>query len=149
MKKRNITLLLLVALAIITFLDRISIAVAGPRIQDELHIPPEQWGWILGAFVLAYGLFEIPTGALGDRAGHYGRRTGGSPRGGQRQTSPDAAMENPVSKSADLDHRRDVLDLRLGLLVLLRLVSHLSREIGGIFRKADGNHRSAALSHGN
>jgi ACS family glucarate transporter-like MFS transporter len=69
MKKRHVTLLLLVALAIITFLDRISIAVAGPRIQEELHIPPERWGWILGAFVLAYGLFEIPTGALGDRSG--------------------------------------------------------------------------------
>lgn len=69
MKKRHVTLLMLVALAIITFLDRISIAVAGPRIQAELHIPPERWGWILGAFVLAYGLFEIPTGVLGDRSG--------------------------------------------------------------------------------
>jgi MFS family permease len=69
LKKRHIVLLFLVALAIITFLDRISIAVAGPRMQDELHIPTSQWGWILGAFVLAYGLFEIPTGALGDRSG--------------------------------------------------------------------------------
>lgn len=69
MKKRRVILLLLVALAIITFLDRISIAVAGPRIQDELHISPERWGWILGAFVLSYALFEIPTGAMGDRFG--------------------------------------------------------------------------------
>lgn len=69
MKKRHGVLLLLVALAIITFLDRISIAVAGPRIQQELRIPPERWGWVLGAFVLAYGIFEVPTGALGDRAG--------------------------------------------------------------------------------
>lgn len=61
---------LLMALAIITFLDRIAIASAGPRIQQELHISPEMWGWILGAFVLPYGLFEIPTGALGDRLGH-------------------------------------------------------------------------------
>jgi len=53
----------------ITFLDRLSIAVAGPRIQDELHIPPERWGWVLGAFVLAYGFFEIPSGASGDRLG--------------------------------------------------------------------------------
>jgi ACS family glucarate transporter-like MFS transporter len=69
MKKRHVTLSMLVALAIITFLDRISIAVAGPRIQAELHISPERWGWILGAFVLAYGLFEMPAGALGDRSG--------------------------------------------------------------------------------
>ena len=69
MRNRHVTLVLMVALAIITFLDRIAIAVASPRMQAELHIPPERWGWVLGAFVLAYGLFEIPTGALGDRSG--------------------------------------------------------------------------------
>ena len=66
---RRRVLPLLIALVIITFLDRISIAVAGPRIQQELHITPQRWGWVLGAFVLAYGIFEIPTGALGDRVG--------------------------------------------------------------------------------
>ena len=66
---RRAVLLLLVAVAIITFLDRIAIASAGPRIQQELGLSPEMWGWILGAFVLSYGVFEIPTGALGDRLG--------------------------------------------------------------------------------
>lgn len=66
---RHGVLSLLVALAIITFLDRIAIASAAPRIQRDLRIPPEMWGWILGAFILSYGLFEIPTGALGDRLG--------------------------------------------------------------------------------
>jgi MFS transporter, ACS family, glucarate transporter len=61
-----------VLLSIITFLDRLCIAVAGPRIQEELGIAPDQWGWVLGAFILAYGLFEIPTGALGDRFGRRG-----------------------------------------------------------------------------
>jgi MFS family permease len=37
--------------------------------QTDLHIQNGRWGWILGAFVLSYGLFEIPTGALGDRLG--------------------------------------------------------------------------------
>ncbi len=69
MKKRYQVLLFLLALAIITFLDRIAIASAGPRIQDDLHISSEHWGWILGAFILSYGLFEAPTGALGDRLG--------------------------------------------------------------------------------
>jgi MFS transporter, ACS family, glucarate transporter len=68
-KKRTIVLILLVLVSIITFLDRLAIAVAGPRMQDELGISPQRWGWVLGAFVLAYGAFEIPTGALGDRAG--------------------------------------------------------------------------------
>jgi predicted MFS family arabinose efflux permease len=70
LRKPSLVLLLLCALAIVTFLDRIAISVAGPRIQQELAIPPERWGWILGAFVLAYGIFEVPTGALGDRSGH-------------------------------------------------------------------------------
>ena len=69
LKKRSQVLLFLLALAVITFLDRIAIASAGPRIQDELHISAEHWGWILGAFILSYGLFEVPTGALGDSLG--------------------------------------------------------------------------------
>ena len=69
-KKRTIVLILLVLVSVITFLDRLAIAVAGPRMQDELGITPERWGWVLGAFVLSYGLFEIPTGAMGDRIGH-------------------------------------------------------------------------------
>jgi len=68
-KQRHGVLALLSSLSIILFLDRICIAVAGPRIQDELGIPPDRWGWVLGAFMLAYGLFEIPTGAMGDRLG--------------------------------------------------------------------------------
>jgi MFS family permease len=72
MKKRRQVLLFLLSLAIITFLDRIAIASAGTRIQEELHIPPSRWGWIIGAFVLSYGLFEVPTGALGDRYGQRG-----------------------------------------------------------------------------
>jgi MFS family permease len=68
-KKRHTVLLFLASLSAICFLDRLAIAVAGPRIQDALHIPPERWGWVLGAFAFAYGLFEIPSGASGDRMG--------------------------------------------------------------------------------
>ena len=68
-RNRQQVLAFLVILAVITFLDRIAISVAAARMQAELHIQTNQWGWILGAFVLSYGLFEIPTGALGDRLG--------------------------------------------------------------------------------
>jgi MFS family permease len=70
LRQRHSILLLLISLALITFLDRIAISSAGLRIQQELQLTPELWGWILGAFVLSYGLFEAPTGALGDRIGH-------------------------------------------------------------------------------
>jgi len=54
---------------IITYLDRVCISVAGPRIQEALHIGPVGWGWVTAVFTIAYGLFEIPSGAIGDRIG--------------------------------------------------------------------------------
>jgi MFS transporter, ACS family, glucarate transporter len=69
MSARWIVLGLLAMLSLITYLDRVCIAIAGPRIQEELDISPQGWGWILGVFSVAYGLFEIPSGALGDRFG--------------------------------------------------------------------------------
>jgi ACS family glucarate transporter-like MFS transporter len=69
MKHQHRVLGLLALLSVITYLDRVCIAVAGPRIQDDLHISPEMWGWVTSAFFLSYGAFEIPTGLMGDRVG--------------------------------------------------------------------------------
>jgi MFS transporter, ACS family, glucarate transporter len=69
LSRRYFYLLLLCLLAIITYLDRVCISVAGPRMQDALHISPEKWGWVGTVFLLGYGLFEVPTGHLGDRIG--------------------------------------------------------------------------------
>lgn len=69
MKYRYRVLGLLVLLFAITYLDRVAISVAGPRMQADLHITPVGWGWVTGMFTLSYGLFEIPTGTLGDRIG--------------------------------------------------------------------------------
>jgi len=60
---------LLFLLAVITYLDRVCISVAGPRIQQYLHIGPQQWGWVVGAFAIAYAAFEIPGGWMADRFG--------------------------------------------------------------------------------
>jgi ACS family glucarate transporter-like MFS transporter len=60
---------LLVILFGITYLDRVCISVAGPRIQEDLHIGPIGWGWVTGVFTISYCLFEIPSGILGDRIG--------------------------------------------------------------------------------
>lgn len=69
MPTRSLVLPLLAALMVITYIDRVCISVAGPRIQQAFSLTPYQWGWVTGIFTLAYGLFEIPTGALGDRLG--------------------------------------------------------------------------------
>src|SRR5947209_6598733 len=68
-KNRYRVTALLVILFAITYLDRVCISVAGPRMQEDLHISPIGWGWVTGIFTLSYCLFEIPTGALGDRIG--------------------------------------------------------------------------------
>ena len=60
---------LLFLLSIITYLDRVCISVAGKRMQDEMSISPEQWGWIVGAFTISYAAFEIPAGVWGDKYG--------------------------------------------------------------------------------
>jgi MFS family permease len=60
---------LLFLLFAITYLDRVCISVAGPRMQEALGIDPIGWGWVTGMFTLAYCLCEIPTGVMGDRLG--------------------------------------------------------------------------------
>ncbi len=37
-------------MGIIMFMDRICISAAGPRMQAELGISSDEWGWVLGAF---------------------------------------------------------------------------------------------------
>lgn len=69
MRYRNRVLWLLSLFMVITYLDRICISVAGPRIQESLHIGTQAWGWVTGVFTLSYAAFEIPSGALGDRIG--------------------------------------------------------------------------------
>ncbi len=69
MKYRHRVLGLLSLLLVITYLDRVCIAVAGPRMQEALHLSPVAWGWVTGLFTVSYAAFEIPGGALGDRLG--------------------------------------------------------------------------------
>lgn len=61
---------MLVILGMVTFLDRINISVAGSSIMHDLNLSPSQWGWVQSAFILSYGLMQIPMGALGDHFGH-------------------------------------------------------------------------------
>ena len=62
-------LALLCSLTTLTYLDRICISIVGVKIKNEFGLSNEQFGWVLAAFALAYALFEIPAGILGDRIG--------------------------------------------------------------------------------
>jgi MFS family permease len=62
----------LCALSGVLYLDRICISAALDSILSDLRLTNTQGGYVLMAFTLAYGLFEVPTGRWGDRIG--GRR---------------------------------------------------------------------------
>jgi MFS transporter, ACS family, glucarate transporter len=62
-------LVILCSLTTLTYLDRICISIVGVRLKTDLHLNNEQFGWVLAAFALAYALFEIPSGMLGDHIG--------------------------------------------------------------------------------
>jgi ACS family glucarate transporter-like MFS transporter len=68
-KYRHRVLASLASLAVLTYLDRVCISVAGPRMQNDLHLSAQDWGGVTGAFALAYAFFEIPSGYLADRFG--------------------------------------------------------------------------------
>jgi sugar phosphate permease len=66
---RHVVLGLTVAAYMITYMDRNVLAAARPVIRDELGISLVMMGWITSSFRLAYALFQLPGGWLGDRFG--------------------------------------------------------------------------------
>ena len=68
-RARQIVILFAVTLAVITYVDRICMSQAKLTIQGEFGLSDEQMGWVFSIFTLAYGLFEVPFGWLGDKYG--------------------------------------------------------------------------------
>src|SRR5262249_4258704 len=66
---RRRVLLFAFLLAVVTYLDRICISAAAPFIIQDLHLTLVQMSIVFSAFTLAYSLFEIPSGWLGDVRG--------------------------------------------------------------------------------
>jgi MFS transporter, ACS family, glucarate transporter len=56
-------------LSMITYIDRVCIKQVQGDMQQDLGLSGRQFAWTFSAFALAYALFEIPTGWLGDRLG--------------------------------------------------------------------------------
>jgi MFS family permease len=57
------------ALSIITYIDRVCISTAAPDIRESLHLTTVDMGWVFSAFTIAYAVFEVPSGWLGDTMG--------------------------------------------------------------------------------
>lgn len=66
-------LALLCALSMITYLDRVCFGAAAKSIVEDLQLTGvEDLKWTFTAFAIAYAIFEIPCGWLGDRFGPKG-----------------------------------------------------------------------------
>ena len=63
---------LLGSLAFVLYIDRVCIGQAAVAMREDLGLTKTQFGYALGAFTIAYGLFEVPTGRWGDRFGSRG-----------------------------------------------------------------------------
>jgi len=68
-RARHLVILFAITLAIITYIDRACLSQATPYVRRELGFSKIQMGYIFLAFNLAYALFEIPGGWLGDKIG--------------------------------------------------------------------------------
>jgi MFS transporter, ACS family, glucarate transporter len=66
---RYVVLALLCLLAMITYMDRAANGSAKTAIMADLGVSEDDFFWVLIAFQLAYALFEIPSGWLGDTRG--------------------------------------------------------------------------------
>jgi MFS transporter, ACS family, glucarate transporter len=66
---RRRVLLFAFLLTVITYLDRVCISAAAPFIMNDLGLTFVEMSVAFSAFTLAYSLFEIPSGWLGDRRG--------------------------------------------------------------------------------
>ncbi len=54
---------------LINYLDRISISVAGPQLQQAFDLSPADLGLLFSAFFWSYALLQIPAGMILDRFG--------------------------------------------------------------------------------
>jgi len=68
-RARYFVVILAISLAVLSYVQRVAISAAEPSISRDLHVGKQQMGFIFGTFALAYALFEIPMGLLGDRLG--------------------------------------------------------------------------------
>jgi sugar phosphate permease len=65
-------LLMISAMYLITYLDRVNISTAAPLISQEFGFDKITMGFIFSAFVWAYAMFQVPGGWLSDKLGARG-----------------------------------------------------------------------------
>jgi ACS family glucarate transporter-like MFS transporter len=69
MAVRNRVVGFTLALAAVTYLDRVCISILAPRISAELDLSRVQMGYIFSAFAISYAAFGVPAARWADRDG--------------------------------------------------------------------------------
>src|SRR5260221_8616704 len=57
------------SLAVLTYVQRQGFIAATPYIKEDLGLHDEQMGYFLAVWLVAYGIFQVPGGLIGDRIG--------------------------------------------------------------------------------
>src|SRR5947209_14573644 len=66
---RYLLVIWLFVLSSVAYLDRTNISIAGIQIGHEFRIDNTHLGWVFSAFLIGYGIFQIPAGLLAHRFG--------------------------------------------------------------------------------
>lgn len=68
-KYQSITVVFLLLIGIVNYLDRSALSIANTSIQKDMMISPSQMGILLSAFSIAYAFAQLPMGMIIDRLG--------------------------------------------------------------------------------
>jgi sugar phosphate permease len=68
-KVRYLVLAAACSLAVLTYIQRQGFVAGTPYIKKDLGLNDEQMGYLGSVWLVAYGLFQVPGGLLGDRLG--------------------------------------------------------------------------------
>ncbi|MFK8328630.1 MFS transporter [Pseudomonas sp. BJa5] len=68
-KYQRITVVFLLLIGIINYLDRSALSIANTSIQKDMAISPSEMGILLSAFSIAYAFAQLPMGMIIDRLG--------------------------------------------------------------------------------
>jgi MFS transporter, ACS family, glucarate transporter len=68
-RTRYVVLAAACSLAIVTYILRVGFSSVSPNLKSALGLSSSELGYVMAAFMVAYGLFEVPWGILGDQFG--------------------------------------------------------------------------------
>jgi sugar phosphate permease len=68
-RARYLVLASMCSLAVITYIHRVGFATASAEFRSVLKLTDTHIGWLMAAFMIGYGAFEMPWGFLADRFG--------------------------------------------------------------------------------